>query len=290
MSSVEAVAVSRAPDGCRAGGGPSRWRASGRAVAALLRRDLTERRGLRLPFLLDLVFGLLNLVVFLFVSRVLTPHPGAGFTGPGGYFDFVAVGIVFLLVLQAATVQVVTRVAAEQRGGTLELWAAQPVPGWSVALGLVAYPFAFAVLRAALYLALLAGFFGLHVGDAHWPGVTLVLALAALGALPFGLALMGLTVAVGHGEPASRLLVVALSFLSGTYFPTSALPGVLHPVCAVLPTRVALEGLRAALTGGGWGRAAWTLAGAAAVLLPLSAWIVDRALWTARRRGVLTRD
>ncbi|GIJ75641.1 ABC-type multidrug transport system, permease component [Micromonospora phaseoli] len=274
----------------RSDGAPVSWRAGGRTVLALLRRDLAERRGVRLSFLLDLLFGLLNLLVFLFVSRVLIPAPAVDFARSASYFDFVAVGIVFLLVIQAATVQVVARVTAEQRDGMLELLAAQPVPGWSLALGLVGYPFAFALLRAGVYLGLLAGIFGLHVGDAHWPGVLIVLALAALCALPFGMVLMGFAVAVGHGDPVARLLVVALSFLSGTYFPTSALPDVLHPVCALLPTRVALDGLRHALTGGGWAGAAAVLAGTAAVLLPLSAWIFDRALWIARRRGVLTRD
>ncbi|WP_158610829.1 ABC transporter permease [Micromonospora endolithica] len=268
---------------------PGGGRAGGRAVGALLRRDLAERRGLRLSFLLDLLFGFLNLLVFLFVSRVLMLAPTADFAGAGRYFDFVAVGIVFLLVIQAATVQVVARVAAEQRDGTLELLAAQPVPGWALAFGLVGYPFAFALLRAGIYLGLLAGFLGLHVDNADWPGVVVTLVLAALCALPFGVVLMGLAVVVGHGDPVARLLVVALSFLSGTYFPTAALPDVLHPLCAVLPTRVALDGLRHALTGGGWVGATPALAGTAAVLLPLSAWTFDRALGLARRRGVLTR-
>ncbi|WP_405432583.1 ABC transporter permease [Micromonospora sp. NBC_00617] len=269
---------------------PPTWRAGGRAVLALLRRDLAERRGLRLSFLLDLGFGLLNLLVFLFVSRVLMLSPTSDFARSSSYFDFVAVGIVFLLVIQAATVQVVARVTAEQRDGMLELLAAQPVPGWALALGLVGHPFAFALLRAGVYLGLLAGFFGLHVGDAYWLGVVVVLVLGALCALPFGVVLMGFAVAVGRGDPLARLLVVALSFLSGTYFPISALPDILHPVCAVLPTRMALDGLRHALTGGDWAGAAWALAGIAAVLLPLSAWMFDRALWFARRRGVLTRD
>ncbi|MFJ2081953.1 ABC transporter permease [Micromonospora chokoriensis] len=291
MRSFEAaVASSGAPIPVGNAGATSRWSGGARGVLALLGRDLSERRGLRLSFLLDLVFGLLNLLVFLFVSRVLTPHPDAGFARSASYFDFVAVGIVFLLVLQAATVQVVTRVATERRDGTLELWVAQPVPRWSLALGLAAYPFVFALLRAGLYLGLLAAFFGLRVGATSWPGVLVVLALAALSTLPFGLMLMGLTVAVGHGDAAARLLVVALSFLSGTYFPTSALPDVLHPVCAVLPTRIALDGLRDALADDGWGGAAWALTGTAAVLLPLSAWTFDRSLWIARRRGVLTRD
>ncbi|MEU3455153.1 ABC transporter permease [Micromonospora sp. NPDC006766] len=264
--------------------------AAGRAMLALLRRDLTERRGLRLPFVLDLAFGLLNLLVFLFVSRVLTLSPHADFTRAASYFDFVAVGIVFLLVLQAATVQLVVRVTTEQRAGTLELLVTQPVPGWALALGLAGYSFAFALVRAGLYLAVLGGFFGLHVGHADWLGVVTVLSLGMLGTLPVGVALMGLAVAIGHGDSVARLTVVALSFLSGAYFPASALPAAPRAVAGALPSRIALDGLRHALTGAAWGRAALILAGAAAVLLPLSAWVFDRALWIAKRRGVLTRE
>ncbi|MFI2662313.1 hypothetical protein [Micromonospora carbonacea] len=80
MGSVEpATALHRAVVHHPAGGAAQRWRAGGRAVLALLRRDLAERRGLRAPFLL-------NLVVFLFVSRVSTPHPGAGFARSISYF------------------------------------------------------------------------------------------------------------------------------------------------------------------------------------------------------------
>ncbi|SCF19601.1 ABC-2 type transport system permease protein [Micromonospora haikouensis] len=285
-----APAGTEAVPGIGAGRPPSPWLAGGRAVLALLRRDLGERRGLGPPFLLDLAFGMLNLLVFLFVSRVLTPAAHVDFARSASYFDFVAVGIVFLLVLQAATVQVVSRLAGEQRGGTLEALVAQPVPGWALALGLAGYPFVFALVRAGIYLVLLAAFLGLRVDGGHWPGVVVLLVLGALCTLPFGVALMGLTVAVGHGDPVARLLVVALSFLSGTYFPASALPEVLRPVSAALPTRVALDGLRHASTGGDWAAPALVLAGVAAVLLPLSAWVFDRALWLARRRGVLTRD
>lgn len=263
----------------------SPWIPARRVILALLRRDLTERRGLGLPFLLDLAFGVLNLLVFLFVSQVLTLAPHADFAGSVSYFDFVAMGIVFLLVLQAATIQVVARLATEQRDGTLELLATQPTPGWALAFGLAAYPFAFALLRAGVYLGLLVGFFGLRVDARHWLAVVVVLALGALCTVPFGVALMGLTLAVGHGDSAARLLVLTLSLLSGTYFPTSALPDIAHPVCAVLPTRIALEELRLAAAGDSGVGPVLTLAGIAVVLLPLSAWIFDRALRIARRRG-----
>ncbi|WP_416904083.1 ABC transporter permease [Micromonospora echinospora] len=261
----------------------ARWR----AIRALVVRDLAGRHPLRPPLLLDLGFGLVNLVVFLVISRLLAPDPG--FAGSPSYFDFVAAGLVFMLVLQAASTQLTARISREQRAGTLEMLVAQPVPAWALALGLTGYPMLFALLRVAVYLTVLALFLGLDTGDASWIGVTVVLVAACAAMAGVGIALMAVTVLTGHGDAAARLLVVALSFVSGTYFPVTVLPAGLERVSAALPTRVALDGLRAALAGDGWARPAGTLLVAAAVSLPVSGWLFDLALRTARRRGGLTR-
>lgn len=272
-----------------AAGRPDRW-AGPRAVTALVVRELAERRSLRLPLLMDLVFGVLNLLLFLFISRVLTvPPDAAGFAHSARYFDFVAVGITFMVVVQAASTQVTGRIVAEQRAGTLEMLAGQPVPLWALAAGLAGYPFLVALLRAGVYLALLATLLGLRVERADWVGVVVVLLLGGVSMAGVGIGLMAFTVATGHGDAAARLLVVALAFLSGTYFPVAALPPALAAVTGGLPSRVALDGLRHALAGADWAGAALTLAGAAAVLLPLSIWIFGRTLRRATDRGTLTR-
>lgn len=258
-------------------------------VLALVLRDAGAQRVLRVPLLLDLGFGLVNLTVFLFISRALQ-HPGATLPGQHtGYFDFVAVGITFMLVVQAAGAQVTARVTAEQRTGTLEMLAAEPVHPGVLALGLAAYPFVSAVLRAAGYLAVLAGLFGLRVGHADWLGTVLVLICGSLATMAVGIVLAAVTAVVGHGEALARLILVALSFLSGTYFPVAGLPPVLRQVAAVLPTRIALDGLRAALAGAAWGSTALTLAGAAVLLVPLAVLAFGQAVRIAARRGVLTR-
>ncbi|WP_328347814.1 ABC transporter permease [Micromonospora sp. NBC_00421] len=264
--------------------------AGGRAVLALIRRDLGDRQLLRLPLLLDLVFGVVNLLVFLFISRVLTPPGAAHPLGATTYFDFVAVGIVFMLVLQAATTQLTSRVTREQRGGTLELLVAQPVPASALAVGTAAYPFLLALLRAGVYLLLLHALFGLHTGRADWWGVVAVLVAGSAAMMGIGIGLAGFAVAAGHGEAAARLLVVGVSFVSGTYFPVTALPGDLPALTAVLPSRIALDGLRAALSGGAWAGSALTLLAATVLLLPLSTWVFGRALRIAAARGTLTRD
>jgi ABC-2 type transport system permease protein len=264
--------------------------AGGRAaIVALVIRDLAGRpQLLRMPLLLDLAFGVVNLVVFLFISRVLSIRAD-GFEHSASYFDFVAVGITFMLVLQAASTQLTARIARERTSGTLEMLAAQPIPMWAFAVGLAAYPFVFALLRAVVYLAILGVLLGLHVGHASWVGVALVLGVGVSAMMGIGIALMAFSIAVGHGDAVARVLVVALAFISGTYFPVTVFPGFLQQASAALPTRMAMDGLRGALAGGAWGGAALALLAASATLLPLSIWLFSRALSAAGRRGTLTR-
>ncbi|MEH1165879.1 ABC transporter permease [Micromonospora sp. CPCC 205539] len=259
-------------------------------VLALVRRDLGDPRQFRLPLLLDLAFGIVNLVVFLFISRALTPSSGTDLARSPSYFDFVAVGITFLLVLQAANTQLTSRVLREQRGGTLELLAAQPVPVPALAIGTAGYPFLFALLRSGVYLAILSTVLGLRTERADWWGVAAVLVAGSAAMMAVGIALAAFTVAVGHGDSAARLFVVGLAFVSGTYFPVSELPGPLPELTAVLPSRIALDGVRAALAGNDWAASAGVLLGATALLLPLSSWAFGRALRFAARRGTLKRD
>lgn len=259
-------------------------------LRALAVRDLAERRRLVPPLALDLAFGIVNLAVFLLISRVLSVPADGALAGSPSYFDFVAVGITFMLVVQAATSQVTARVGQEQRDGTLEMLVTQPVPGWLLALGLAGYPFLLALLRSGGYLALLGLAFGLHVGRADWPGVVLVLVASAAAMLALGVGLMAFTVAFGRGDLVARLLLVGLSFVSGTYFPVAVLSALPGWATAALPSRIALDGLRHALAGQPWAADLLVLLAGTAVLLPLSLWLFDLSLRLARRRGTLNRD
>jgi ABC-2 type transport system permease protein len=260
-----------------------------RPLAALAVRDFTARNILGLPLALDLTFGIVNLLVFLFISRALTLPERAVFTHSATYFDFVAVGITFMLILQAASTQLIAKLSREQRDGTLEMLAVQPMRTWSLAVGLAAYPFIVALLRAGVYLAVLGVLLGLHVGQASWIGVVLMLILGSVATMGIGIGLMACTIVVGHGDAVARMLVVGLSFASGTYFPAAALPHGLREVSAVVPTRVALDGLRAALAGGDWASRAASLLTVVPVLLPMSILLFSGALKLAVRRGMLSR-
>lgn len=268
-----------------------RWSPGNRSaqIGALLRRDLAEHPIFRLSLLLDLAFAAVNLAVFLLISRLLpTAHPVRLGHAPS-YFDYVAVGITFMLVIQAATAQLTSRVVREQHGGTLEMLMTQPISVPRLAAGFAAYPFLFAMVRAVAYLAILGPLLGLRVGRADWLGVAAVLVAGAAVMAGIGIVLVAVAILVGHGELAGRVVIVALSFLSGTYFPVETLHPALRPLVAVLPSRVALDGLRAALGGGSWTGDALILLGDAILLLPIALWTFDQALRLAAKRGVLTR-
>jgi ABC-type multidrug transport system permease subunit len=265
-------------------------RGAGRGIAAILARDLSSGGVVRMPLLLDLLFGVVNLVVFLFISRIVTVSDGAALTHSVTYFDFAAVGITFMLIVQAASMQLITKVVREQRDGTLEMLAVQPLRTWELAVGMGAYPILVGLLRAGIYLAILSLLLGLHVGRASWWGVAVVLIASSAAVLGIGITLAAVALVISHGGGLARVVVVGLSFVSGTYFPATSLPPGVEHLSAVLPTRIALDGLRAALAGGRWAGAAAILLVASLILLPLSIWIFGRALKLIAHRGTMSHD
>jgi len=255
---------------------------------ALVRRDLAQRRIVKFALVLDLVFGALNLVVFQFIGRVLRePVPGS-VTRAGGYFSFASVGIAFFLVIQTATTGITRQIREEQQSGTLELVVAQPVGVGSLALGLAGFPFLFATLRAFVYL-LLAAALGLATSHANWVGVVLVLIAAAPTMAAIGIVLAGVALVVERGDVLGRFVAFGLGFLSGAYFPVSEFVSPLRAVSTVLPTRVALDGQRAALAGASWWPSAVALTIFDLMTLPMAVLIFALSLQWARRQGRLTR-
>jgi ABC-2 type transport system permease protein len=257
-------------------------------VLAFARRDLASRRTTKLALVLDLVFGALNLVVFQFIGRLLR-HPAPGpVAQAGGYFSFAAVGIAFFLVIQTATTGITRQMRDEQRSGTLELVVAQPAGPASVALGMAGFPFGFATIRAFAYL-LVAAALGLGTSHANWAGAAVVLLAAAPSMAAVGIVLAAVAMTVQGGDVLARFVAFGLGFLSGAYFPVSELTPAVRALTTVLPSRVALDGQRAALAGASWWPAAATLVVCDFVTLPLAVAIFTASLRRARRQGRLTR-
>ena len=267
-----------------------RDKAGVRTLSAIVRRDLAVRHSYRAALGLDLVFGLLNLAVYYFISRTFGDKAATSIGDAPSYFAFVLVGITLTLVVQAATTEMVRALRQEQLTGTLEALAIQPVRHREISLGFAALPMAYAMLRAAVYLAILVFWLDVNVSNATWAGFGGILVVTGLAMLSFGIAGCALVLVFKHGELLVATMILMMGLLGGALFPVAVLPDQLQFVTWLVPTRYAFDGARAAVYGGsGLGTDLLALIAFAVVTLPFSLLFFRRAMLTVRRAGSLSQ-
>jgi ABC-2 type transport system permease protein len=259
-----------------------------RQVAAIMRRDLQLIRSYAFALWFDLGFGLVELFIYFFVSRTFADVAPESLGGAPSYFAFVAVGIILTLIIGAASAGIVDQIRSEQLVGTLETLVAQPLSATTLGIGMTAYPFASAVIRAAVYCAVTVVVLDLRLPNADWLGFAAVFAAAGASLVGIGIALASFAIVFKRGANLSWVVALALGLAGGAYFPISVLPDWLGTVSDILPTRHIFDGARSALfDGSGWGSEALTLVAFSALSLPLALWSFAIALESARRRGSL---
>lgn len=260
------------------------------ALAALARRDFLLQRSYRLALGFDLAWGVIDLVLYYFISKVVGPVTEADLQGAPSYFAFAVAGILMALVVGSATADIASRIREEQLTGTLELLCAEPLRSVQLAFGTAAFPFAFAIARVALYTGIAVVLLDLPTAEVDWVGVAVILALGGLAFVGLGILAAAVTVVFMRGASIVDAVIFGMTFVSGALVPMSVLPGWVEAIGSLMPTAPAFEGLRDALfVGSGWGPEALILMGVAVVLVPLSVLAFDAALRHARRRGTLSQ-
>lgn len=258
-------------------------------VSAIVRRDYAVTRSYRYALAFDFMLAVVDLCVYYYISKAL---PGAteDLDGAPSYFAFVTVGLAVTAVIGSASAQLAQRVREEQLTGTLEALVTQPVKPSELAFGLSGLPFLLALVRASIYLTVATALLGVSFADADWLGFVVVMIATGAALLGLGVALGALVLVIKRATVAVTLATFALGLLGGAFFPVSVLPDWLQPVAAVIPTRFAFDGLRAALfEGGGWEGDAAALLVIAIVSLPIALWLFRAALDFCRRTGSLVQ-
>jgi ABC-2 type transport system permease protein len=106
-----------------------------------------------------------------------------------------------------------------------------------------------------------------------------------------GLIVIGLILRVGQGAEILAWGMIAMVMpLSGVFYPTTALPGILQPVAAVLPTTHAFAAARAVVAGHAlpWGQVGLAAIGSLATAVAAAVY-VTRMLRVFRSRGYISR-
>jgi ABC-2 type transport system permease protein len=261
-----------------------RWR----VTAAIVRRDYLITRSYKLPFVLDAFYGLLELAVYFFISRTFHGFVPGRLQGAPSYFAFAAAGIAVAVVVGGAASGLARRLREEQLTGTLEALVVQPLTSAEICLGLAGFPLLFAIARAAVYLAVAGVWMDLDLSQLSWPGLILLLVVTGTSLSVLGILSAAIVLVLKRGEILAGMLIAAMTVLSGSVFPISALPDWLEPLGRILPLRFAFDGVRAALfRGEGWGSDFVVLLSFSVVGLAVAIAVFDRALDFSKKAASL---
>lgn len=225
-----------------------------RKLPAFFRRDMLVLFSYRFAFVGDWLNLILQVIVFYFVGRMIDPSQLPVVNGVRvSYMEFVVIGIALTSFIQVSLGRVVSVIRTEQMMGTLEALVVTPTTLTTLQLGSVAYDLVYIPIRIAVFLAISAVAFDVHlVVSGLWLAVAI---LACFIPFVWGLGALGaaavLTFRRGAGVVGIGVTVATIA--SGTYFPVALLPGWLAWVAEHNPLTLCLDAMRLALLGGaGW--------------------------------------
>jgi ABC-2 type transport system permease protein len=163
--------------------------------------------------------------------------------GKPNYFQFMAPGIMAMVVMMAVMTGLAGSIARERELGTLDGILAAPISRLSIILGKSLSQTIRGLLQGMVVLVLAILLFGVAVHG----GIPLVMFLLILGIFSF-VGLGVLISAISTEQETAMTIMMTLQFpmifLSGAFFPIQQMPGWLQAVSQVIPLTYAIQALR----------------------------------------------
>jgi ABC-2 type transport system permease protein len=215
------------------------------AMWAIARRDAILFFSYRTQLVSQFLSPLFSLVVFYYISQLLTTK---SVDSPGGYFGFVVIGLVIVQILTISLGVMPVTVRQELVSGTIERFlvsAHGPVGG---IVGAMLFPLFNALLSGTVMLLLATIIFGLPLQSTAALAIPVAL-LGTLAFMPFALMLVAMVIAFKQVSSASQFIVTAVAIVGGLYFPIALLPGWIQWASEAQPFTPATDLLRHLLVG-----------------------------------------
>ena len=188
-----------------------------------------------------------------------------------GYKGFLVPGIAAMAIMQGGLFGVVFTLIAYKNRGILRRLKAAPISPAHVLSGQVVTRLVVSIMQT--YVLLLVGIFVLRVtiGEdlGSWLSLTVFALLGGALFIAMGLAISGWAKSEDTAAPIANVVSLPMMFLSGVFFPTSAMPDWVQSISRFIPLTYLADGLRAVALDGAslasqWpemtGLAAWTAA------------------------------
>lgn len=159
------------------------------------------------------------------------------------YFEFVAPGIIAMIVMTAVLTGLAAAISREREMGTLDGILVSPVNRLSIVLGKACAQAVRGIFQGLTVLFLSVLLFGVKINGS----ILLVLAILILGIFSFvGFGIL-VSASAAEQETATQLLFMfqfPMLFLSGVFFPVSMMPEFMQSISKIIPLTYAIEALR----------------------------------------------
>ena len=240
-------------------------------------------------------------LVYVTINAMAITFIGAGVEAAGGTVDtrflmtYLLVGALLWNYLSMLFDVLSETVSWERWEGTIEYTFMSPSSRITHLLGMGFYAVVYGIFQTALTLGVCVAFFDLDLSNANYWGALLVLAVASVSLVGFGVVAAVLPLlSPEKGQQVSYIVSSVLLLVSGVYYDVSVLPGWMQAIATVSPVTYALEGSRAALQDGAglaelWS-SIWVLLVMGAVFVPLGLWVFHLGEVYAKRTGKLKRS
>ncbi len=204
-------------------------------------------------------------------------------SGNPNYFEFVAPGMMAMVVMMSLMTGLPHAISYERESGTLDGMLVAPVHRLSIIVGKVIAQTTRGMAQGFIVLGLAILLFGVTINGS----VVLVIGLLLLGVFSFvGLGIL-ITSFASTEETATMVmmtLMFPMMFLSGVFFPLQQMPNFMQIIAKFLPLTYAAEALRRVIVLGAGIPAIYTdiiiLFGFGAVLLTVALFTFERAMST----------
>ncbi|HEX2740926.1 MAG TPA: ABC transporter permease [Rubrobacter sp.] len=240
-------------------------------------------------------------LVYVTINAMAITFIGAGVEAAGGTVDkeflmtYLLVGALLWNYLSMLFDVLSETVSWERWEGTIEYTFMSPSSRITHLLGMGFYAVVYGILQTALTLGVCYLFFDLDLSRANYAGALLVLAVASVSLVGFGIVAAVLPLlSPEKGQQVSYIVSSVLLLVSGVYYDVSVLPGWMQTIATVSPVTYALQGARAALQDGAsvaelW-NSIWVLLVMGFVFVPLGLFVFHLGESFAKRTGKLKRS
>ena len=159
------------------------------------------------------------------------------------YVDFLVPGIISMAIMQMGIFSVVFSLIQYRQQGVLRRLNATPIRPHNFLIGQVFTRLLVSIVQVSVLLGVGVLIFGVKVAG----NFGYLFILAVLGGALFiavGFVISGFAKNEEVGAPLANIIALPMMFLSGVFFPTDTLPGVLEDVVQYLPLTFLADGMR----------------------------------------------